>query len=149
MRTKATFDTSSLDQALMSMSRRGKMLGQVFRDLKKPMRLDQREHAKDRSGPLGSWAARAPTTLAKLRSGGRRLRKRPLGRLTTAVTYRATRTGLMAESRVAWSGVHQEGGRVGRGSVIPARPFLWISDELLRKAEDAVTSAILLAFGRG
>lgn len=119
----------------------------VGRDLVKPMRADQRAHAKAQEGPEAKWPPRASSTVAKMRAQGRR--RRPLGRLSTAVTYRATSHAVIAESRAKWSGVHQDGGTVGRGSKIPARPFLWISDRLIDEAIEILQRPILRALGGG
>ena len=34
---------------------------------------------------------------------------------------------LAAVSKIAWAAAHQEGGTVGRGAKLPARPFMWMS----------------------
>lgn len=130
------------------MRAKGKALGKVFRELKPIVRADQRDHAKQQAGPDGRWQKRAVSTLASFKRGksGRRLTKRPLGKLVQAVTYKASRFGVIAESRVPWSGVHQWGGTVGRGSVIPARPFLWISEKLLKAAADAIEAQVIAGF---
>ncbi len=128
----ATVDVRDVDRAIEEMLRAGHNLGPAFRIAKPIMRADQREHASRRMGPDGPWPQRAASSLAKARRGRKRTRK-PLGKLPTATTYTATSTGLRAVSRVPWSGAHQFGARVGRGAQLPARPFLWISDELAGK----------------
>lgn len=142
-------DLRGVTAGIDGMRSRGKALGQVFRALKPVVREDQREHAKTQSGPDGRWAKRAPSTLQKFARGksGRRLVRRPLGKLVSAVAYKASRLGVIAESLVKWSGAHQWGGKVGRGSVLPDRPFLWISEKLLKKTADAIEKHALAGFG--
>lgn len=142
----ATVDISEAIDALDGMKRQGDRLGPAFRELRKPMRADQREHAKKQEGPEGRWQPRAPITGASARAKRRRRRKL-LGRLPGAITVRATATSVIAESKVAWSGVHQEGGKVGRGARIPARPFLWLSDAMIEKAIAVFEEHLLEGWG--
>jgi phage gpG-like protein len=142
----ATLDLGDVFRGLDAMARRGRALGPVFRELKKPLRADQKDHSKKREGPSALWAPRAASTMARMRIGGHRARK-PLGRLTGAVSYFADATAVRGISRVLWSGIHQDGGTVGHGSRLPARPFLWISDDLLRIAENTLGSALVRAYG--
>lgn len=139
-------DLGAVEQGIARARDRAKARAQAFRSLKKPLRDDQRDHAKQKEGPEGKWPPRAASTIERARKRGKRLRK-PMGRLPTAVAYRAGSGGLVAESRAAWSGVHQEGGRVGYGSRIPARPFLWFSESFLRKAAEALLTPILRELG--
>lgn len=140
-------DLGEVERSFDAMKRRGRELGQAFRVLKPEMRADQRDHAARREGPEGSWPPLAQSTLAKRASLGR-LRRRPLGRLTSAVTYTASKDGVVARSRVPWSGAHQEGAVVGRGSRLPARPFLWLSDRLIERAKEILARVVTDAFGR-
>ncbi len=142
-------DFREVDRGFSAMERRAHALGPAFRQLKPELRADQRDHAARRAGPFAAWAARAPATLAKAKRGksGRIRRSRPLGKLLTAIDYSATATQVMARSLVDWANVHQEGGRVGRGAVIPARPFLWISDAMMARASEIILRHIVMAFG--
>lgn len=119
--------------ALNSVVKQGASLSKAFQQIKPEMRADQREHAKAKEGPDSKWPPRAASTMAKLRANGKRAR-RPLGKLLTAVRYTARKGGVIGQSTIKWSGVHMEGGVVGRGSVIKPRPFLWISDKLRERA---------------
>lgn len=104
----------------------------VARALRQPVRTDQRNHARAQEGPDGAWPAR--------KSGSRR--RRILGRLPGAIRMEVRGATIAAVSKVAWSGAHQDGPtRVGRGAVVPARQFLWISDELLALAERSLVDA--------
>jgi phage gpG-like protein len=142
----ATLDLGDVEHGLDALARRARALGPVFRELKTPLRLDQRAHAKRREGPSAMWAPRAASTMARLRSGGKRARKL-LGRLPGAVKYTATATSVAGTSRALWSGVHQDGGVVGHGARLPARPFLWISDDMLTVAENTLGAALVRAYG--
>ena len=141
----ATLDFGDVEKGLDAMGR-ARVLAPAFKELKKPLRLDQRDHSKKREGPAGAWAPRAASTLERMRHGGKRARK-PLGRLSGAVTYSATSNSVSGVSRAPWSGAHQDGARVGHGSRLPVREFLWISDEMLTVAENTLGSAVVRAYG--
>lgn len=147
--TSVHIDLGDVDKGLDAMARRS-VLHAALLDIKLPMRTDQKEHAKAKTGPEGSWAPRAASTMAaraKARKSGRKFPSRLLGRLPTAVSYRVTANAVIAESRIGFSEIHQDGGTAGKGARIPARPFLWISDQLMHTAEDVVTSKLLAAYG--
>jgi phage gpG-like protein len=139
--TKADFSNVLAGLAAMQRGR------SPHHELKQLVDADQRDHAKKRSGPEGAWAPRAPSTVRKMRLDG--VRRRPLGKLVQrgAVSYRATKTGVIGTSKIKWSGVHQDGGRVGRGSVLKARPFLWLSKSLLVTSERLLTNVYVRRFG--
>jgi phage gpG-like protein len=159
----ANLDLTEVDRALDLVGDRGKRLLPAFRDLRRPLRSDQKEHAKGERGPNGSWPPRSPVTEArrKARNRGRRQTKamkliapgkakrrqstpkRILGRLPAAVIYTIGDKFIRGVSRVPWSGVHQQGGTVGRGSRIPARPFLWLSDRMLEVARATFAKYVL------
>lgn len=140
-------DLAHVEAGLARLHDAGHDLSAVFRASRKDLRLDQRDHAKHEQGPEGRWPALSPyTAIRRLarrgRQGSRRGRHRIgplklkggriLGRLPGALDVKADRYGMIARSRAKWSGVHQDGGSTGRGQRVPARPFLWISDRLLR-----------------
>lgn len=139
-------DMGEVERSFDAMIRRGRNLGQAFRVIKPEMRADQRDHARAGEGPEGAWEPLAQSTLEKRASMGR-LRRRPLGRLTAAVTYAASKDGVIARSKVPWSGAHQDGAVVGRGSHLPARPFLWLSDKLISKAKEVIARVVEDAWG--
>jgi phage gpG-like protein len=103
----------------------------AFRDAVKPLRADQRAHAKAKMGPDASWPSRSPLSRAKSGAKARTRRRRLLGRLPTALMSKVSPTSLQLISRAKWSAVHMTGGRVGHGAKLPARPFLWASDAVL------------------
>lgn len=103
----------------------------VAKELRHPVRADQANHARAQEGPDGAWPARRTPS-----------RRRMLGRLPGAIRLTVTGATVAATSKVAWSGAHQDGPtRVGRGAIVPQRQYLWISDELLRAAEQALIEA--------
>lgn len=140
-------DTREVEAALAELERRGQNPAPAMRVIRKEMRLDQRDHAREKEGPEGKWPARAASTIAKIRKGSGRAR-RPMGRLVSAVAYTAERSRVVGRSLVRWSGSHMEGDRVGRGATLPARPFLWISDKLLDTAETVLARFLLNGWGR-
>lgn len=118
------------------------------RVLKQFVVADQRDHAKKRSGPDGTWAPRALSTVRKMRL--ERVRRRPLGKLVTAgaVRYSANRRAIIGESKIPGISVaQQEGARVGRGVTLKARPFLWLSARLLDQSAAAVADTYGDRFG--
>jgi phage gpG-like protein len=106
-----------------------------LRELKKPLREDQRDHARKSEGPDGRWPARQA-----------RSRRRLLGRLPQAVRAFADRNSVSVVSKVRWSAIHQLGGRGGHGARLPARPFLWVSDGLHTKAAEVLRDAVAEAW---
>lgn len=163
----ATVDFDDALRSMGNMEDAAKRLRPAWASLRRPMRDDQRDHAKAQAGPNGKWPRNSPKTIERARQmkrGRRKAKKRAKGRRKETVKFtnkrgrrqfRASRLlgslpnrtvqvqqlggdGLRAFSRVPWSGVHQEGGRAGRGSRIPARPFLWLSS----KFRDLVVSTL-------
>lgn len=143
----ATVDLGDVERGLAAVERSGRDLTPAFRELKKPMREDQKDHGKRQRGPFGTWARRKPSTLAFYRSRGKGRIPRPLGRLSTAVTYTASRFGVFGESRAKWSDVHMTGGVVGKGARLRARPFLWMATKFLDLAERSIERRLLSAYG--
>jgi len=109
--------------------------------IRKPVRADLRQHARRQEGPEGSWSPMSSRTKGRARAGRKRPRKL-LGRLPGALTTKLERKRMILRSQVAWSAVHQEGGRVGRGARVPARPFLWASDKVLELAGGIIARGI-------
>lgn len=141
-----SFDTRALERALDEMARRGEHGAPFFRELAPRARQDQREHARQRQGPEAPWQPRAEQTAARLR---RKRKRRPLlGRLPGAIQVKVHPDAVEIRSRVAWSGIHQEGGRANHGAEIPARPFLWWSPDFLDDAEEAALLYVTRNWGR-
>jgi phage gpG-like protein len=159
----ANFDLTQVDRAMADVETRAKRLAPAFRELRRPLRFDQRAHARDEEGPDGHWPPRSPFTEARrqarnrsartrrfyvLRRGEARRRSTPkqvLGRLPAAILVKVGELFIRATSRVAWARIHQYGGNAGRGRRvrIPARPFLWLSDGLLRTARDVLGNYVV------
>jgi hypothetical protein len=142
--THVHIDLGDVQKGFDEMTRKTVLLP-VMQALKAPLRADQKDHAKAKSGPDAPWAPRAQSTI-DARRGKRKLPRKLLGKLPTAVSYKATYNAVVGESRVPWSRVQAEGGIVGHGARLPAREFLWISDGLVHKAEGLVTMYLAKAF---
>lgn len=107
----------------------------ALKRLRKPMHKDQVDHRDKQRGPRGPWAPLASTTLERYARAGIRRNRRILARLPNPRVTTITANSLIMRSRVKWSMAHQDGPtRVGRGSILPQRQFLWISRELRREA---------------
>lgn len=153
----AEVDLSDVEKGLRKLDKltSGSGLRPILVQLRKPLRADQRAHAKAEEGSGGKWPSRAASTVAAIklrRRAARRARKsglkrrsiarRLLGRLPGALDVRIEGKSLIARSKVAWSGAHQDG-----DSHVPAREFLWISDGVLEDAATVTGDAMLKAFG--
>lgn len=143
----AELDMRSVDRTIDRALARGRNLAPVFRDVRTVMKVDQQEHARERSGPAGKWPPRAASTLAKLRAGGRRAR-RPMGKLLSAVKYTSSGIGAIGTSLVKWSGgAISTGGKVGHGATLPARVWLYASDQLQRFAAELILDYVVGEWG--
>lgn len=121
----------------------------VLRELRQPMHADQIDHREHEQGPRGKWAPLASTTLASYARRGYRRNRRLLARLPNARVATVSGNRLTMRSRVRWSLAHQDGPtRVGRGSIIPQRQFLWISKLFLRKAQSKFNHFLWRTFAR-
>jgi phage gpG-like protein len=165
---EASLDVTQVERALADVEARAKRLAPAFRELRRPLRADQRAHARAEEGPDGRWPPRSPFTEARrqvrnraarihrcdvLRRGEARRRSTPkqlLGRLPAAILVKVGELYIRATSRAAWAGIHQYGGNAGRGRRvrIPARPFLWLSDGLLRTARDVLGNYVVKGWKR-
>jgi phage gpG-like protein len=114
----------------------------AWKEARKPLRADVKEHRNAQAGPDGAWPARSSSTRTRARSGRRARPRKLLGRLPTALTTISDRRRVALRSRVAWSDVHQKGGTAGHGARIPARPFLWASEKVLKIIADIVSRHI-------
>lgn len=169
MRFTVKVDLTQVTHDLASMEAAAAKLRPVWGSLRKPMRDDQSDHARKQAGPEGKWPKNAASTIER-RQQAKRGRRRAMKAAKTKSKFSNARRqfrapklmgsmpnrtvkvqtlggdGLQAISKVAWSGVQQDGGRVGRGSRIPARPFLWLSDGFMAKATDAIETHLVGAF---
>lgn len=143
-------------RGLAAMKRAGSNLQPVFRELGKPLRQDLKERGRSKMGEDGPWAPRAPATVERdkrgktvKRKGGksrtfkRRRKRHLLGKLPTSVSTRSSRKQLLGQSRIPFSGAHQDGERVGRGVVLPARSHVYFSDKILDRAEVEIIDYVI------
>ena len=137
---------SFVDRALNTL--RKPDLRPAWKEARKPLRDDIREHRRQQVGPDGAWAPRAAATKARAGLGRGRPRKL-LGKLPNALMTLSDRSRVALRSRVAWSDVHTKGGTVGRGSKLPARPFLWASGKALGVIAGIVTRHLASIFRKG
>lgn len=164
-RIKRVKDKPVLD-GLDAMRAKGKQLAKVFSALREPMAADQAKHAQEQRGPEGSWA---PLASATLKARGRRShtfsastskRNRKNKTITTTTTtFKAsgilgvlpdlvkvqTKGGnsVVARAPKGIAAAHQFGDIVGRGSILPERPFVWVSPELGDVAAKAVLEYVI------
>lgn len=143
-------DISDVLQGLHAMQARGMDLRPVFRDVREQLKHDVEEHFEKKEGSDGSWPGLAPSTIERRRQMKGSVRRRGarkgeltkrgarrvgnlLGRFRRPNTYRffTSRQDLTMKARGGWAGLHQFGGVVGRGAVVPQREFLWASDKLI------------------
>lgn len=121
----------------------------AWKEVKKPLRADLKDHKKRRESPEGSWAPIASSTKARRLAGRNKRSRRLLGRLPSAIKLSYDRRRLIAGSIVKrWPQVHQWGGRAGHGARIPQRQFLWVSDKLTEAAA-AIIAKVLAKAGFG
>ncbi len=126
-------------------------LKQTFKEMQGPARFDQRDHDNKELAPDGSWPALHPSTVARrarmAKSKRRRAKPRKLlGRLPKAMQNIVSAKSLIVRSRVKWSLAHQKGAIVGRGSRLPRRQFMWISDWLKGQARKLLEQTMMRVF---
>jgi hypothetical protein len=171
--TAANFQLDEVDRAMADLEARSKRLAPAFRQLRRPLRRDQKAHARAESGPDGQWPKRSPLTEARREAHNRRARAfraiakysprqkgdkarkrslpaRILGRLPNAIQVVVGELYVRASSRATFGGAQQHGDRVGHGHrvLLPSRPFLWLSDALLNTAADVLGSYVVKGWQR-
>ncbi len=155
----ASFDFGDVEAGMLAMAN-PRVVREAMRLCRTALREDQKQHAQEQAGPEGAWPERSHRTIARASrrrrgrtaTGRRRSHRRPgrlLGRLPTAMDVKATAAGISAESRVDWSLAQQEGATVGRGAILPARPFHWMSEEFLIVADRALLDGLDTAWAGG
>lgn len=159
---RLSFDLSDVDRRIETLEQRAKRLAPAFRQLARPLRVDQREHAKDERGPSGKWPARSPMTEARRRARNRgarttramrtvalaKFRRRPtpkkiLGRVPSAIQIVVGDLFVRGVYRVPWAGAHARGARVGRGVRLPKRVFNWLGEKLLETAREVLADHVM------
>lgn len=154
---RARWDDADIRRAIDRMRRRGASFRPVLRELRGTLRTDLGIYAAHQESPDGKWPARAESTLERERrrtSGrkkntkrNRRKRRKLLGKLPRAINLLVGGKNLLVISKVPWSGVQQEGGKVGRGAVLPARPHIFISDTFFEHATKRCMEYVLAGWG--
>jgi len=159
-----TVDLSELDAAIKRAEKAGIDMRPAWRTLRSPFRKDQGAHMKAQQGPRGKWPGLAAATREKRmkqltsnrknftrkgklkksakRSVGRVLSRRLLSRAKVKIYRRA----MLIRTPGAAAAVHQTGGPVGRGQQVPARTFMWVSDEMARKGAAALADHLRAAW---
>lgn len=148
-------DDSDLQAGIRDVAKAAELLPRVFRRLVGELRRDQEDHARKEEGPDGTrWPARqykaAPTMMAERK---RATQTKParwevskygglLGALPRMIQVRSLGLSVWARHPIAWATAQAEGGVVGRGSRLPARPFLWISQALADRAVSDINNAL-------
>ncbi len=163
---RITWHDREVRAAIKRMRTHGGSFAPVFKGLGAHLRRTLKAYAAMGKGPDGKWPPRAPGTdaRAKHRTGqSKRMRrgesgprqrklvrrsKRLLGRLPSATTIRPGKNGILAISKVRWSGVHNEGGKVGRHARLPRREFVFISPAFAEIAVDRMADFVVREFGR-
>jgi phage gpG-like protein len=148
---EVTFDIDLEDviDGFDDMKREARDLTSAWREASPDLQKDIREHGRRKEGPDDKWPKLAKSTL-KNRKAKRKRGKKPavaiLGKLRRNFTIEWGPKFLRARSRVLWSGVHQEGGVVGHGAVIPARPHIYAGKEFFKKLIDIIINRITVVF---
>jgi len=153
-------DLRDIDRATRRMLRRSRDLRRIWNRLKKPFRRDQKRHIVEQRGPDGSkFQGLATSTIQKkltrksyTQKG--RLRKsaqRKLGRILSAkLVSRAKMKASAKELRITAKGemtaAHQHGGVVGKGSRLPARPFMYVDDAMIKRLQSLASKGLAHAF---
>ncbi len=122
---------------------RRKMMTQA----RQPMRVSLREIAKTQTAPDGRWKGLAESTRERRARGGTpSARRRVLGRLPNARKITSGLDFVRAESLVRWSGAHKRGARVGRGTRLIARDFMWIPRKLVKEIRRIIRKGLYAAW---
>lgn len=138
-------DLSKVFAGYKQAERRSFDLTPVFRRLIPIAKRDIRKSAVLREGPDSKWPKLAKGTLKsrrKARKRGKRPAKGVLGKLSRAVRVTAGRDFLRETSLIPWSGVHQDGAKVGRGATVPQRTFLYFSNQFLDLTTEAIQTHV-------
>lgn len=144
---EAAVDLTFVERALNTLRRPD--LRPAWKEARKPLREDIKAHRKAQEGPGGSWPGRSPLTARRAGAKRKRRPRKLLGKLPTALQTKSDRARVAMISRVRWSAVHQDGGTAGHGARIPARPFLWASDGVLKAIAGIVSAHLAKLFAKG
>lgn len=103
---------------------------------KQLVRAQESEYALRKTGKsvADRWEARG---------GGIRLGQRFIGAFFLKAERRGQDWGLLVANHIAWSGVHNDGGSVGHGSVIPPAHFLVLTPQKLNHLATRLASYLV------
>lgn len=154
-------DISDVLRGLEAMRARGMDLRPVLRGVREQLKVDIAEHFEKHEGPDGDWQGHAASTVARALEGrgmtykrGKRRgaptkrAQRRLGRMLgrfrfpNAYKFIITRQSIEMRAKGDWAAVHQFGGVVGHGAVVPERTFLWASETLVDAFEHALVGHV-------
>lgn len=163
-------DVRRVVSGLGRMSKAAKDLSKPFREFKPLLRQDLGQHYQFHLQPQGLWPPWSESYRKKMLAKPRMLlkkAKRPrkplympggftvrgarrfqamLGRLDSLNEWSISRVMLQVVSIVPWAGIHQWGGVAGRGSRIPQRMYLWISEPRMEELCVILQRHVLLAW---
>ncbi len=153
LRAAAASETSPLGawpaRSLHTAERHAKRGGRTF-----VRRQGRRKVGAERRRKISGARVAGPLRQGALVSGPRReWRDRQssphtLGLLPGGIYFNASPVSVQARSPVKWAGVHNVGGRVGHGAVIPARPFIFFSPPFMKRAHDEIVAFVVAGWGR-
>lgn len=121
----------------------GKLKDPVYVPALSEISAEQKKIFAQQMGPVGKWqkvekvSRRRPNPArkGKLRKPGAYRRLKPgtriLGRLNSAWKVVADEKHIAIFSRASWSGIHQRGGKVGNGAVLPERKSIYVTNGML------------------
>lgn len=160
--TTTQVDDRAFQRSMADIVARSRQLASLFRGpIRRRLVEDQADHAARERGPEGTWAPRAPATRERKRIFRKTSKSKGaikatyfaangvLGALPELLQVRATGFSVYARSPIRWAPSHQFGDTVGRGSVIPARPFVYVSVELAEWVERAIGAFVIDGTSRG
>lgn len=161
----AEVDLREVSSAFRNQLRAAKDLRPVWREIRTPFRKAQARHIQEQRGPDGPWPKLARSTVAKrlkavqserknftkrgkLRKPVQRRLNRVLSRrLLNRLKFRARPHQAELEGRYGEvGGIHQLGGRAGRGARIPARTYLYPDQRVVAITVSAIERHLVGAF---
>lgn len=140
-------DLRDLDAGFRNMKSAGRNMRKVWERLKPEMKADQLDHWKQQESGDGKWAPRAAST--RRRHGKRR--KLFSKRFASGFSMVSNARELAAISKIPYADAHQFGaegiGKNGRTN-IPARPFLYLSEDFIAIALPEIAKHLGKAWSR-
>lgn len=151
-------DMRAFDAAAKRALRYTSNLKPVWKKLKDPLKADQYKHIEKQIDIRGakfkplaqSTKARRLTKKSFTKKGrlrkpaARKLNKVLSKRLVSATKTTMDPTALEMRRRVHWMDKHQGGGTVGRGSMLPARAYLYIDQHRVNHAARLIIKGTVL-----